>query len=148
MAHPSNDPRWPRIVARDKQADGQFVYSVATTGVYCRPSCASRTANPKNVAFHPSAAEARAAGFRPCRRCNPDGLSAEAENAFIVAKACRAIEASDGPPSLAVLAGAAELSPSYFHRLFKAQTGVTPHAYMPHATGRSGCVQGSAGRRA
>ena len=129
MAHSFDDPRWSRVMARDKRADGQFFYSVATTGVYCRPSCASRTANPKNVAFHASAEAARAAGFRPCRRCNPDGLSAEAENAIIVAKSCRVIEASDTPPLLAALAEAAELSPSYFQRLFKAQTGVTPHAY-------------------
>ncbi len=129
MSNPADDPRWPRVAARDKTADGLFWYAVATTGVYCRPSCASRAAHPRNVSFHATAADARAAGFRPCRRCNPDGLSAEAGNALIVAKACRAIEAADRLPSLAALAEAADLSASYFHRLFKAQTGVTPRAY-------------------
>ncbi|WP_149196283.1 bifunctional DNA-binding transcriptional regulator/O6-methylguanine-DNA methyltransferase Ada [Luteimonas suaedae] len=123
------DPRWARIVARDRSADGQFWYSVATTGVYCRPSCPSRTANPGNVAIHDTLEAARATGFRPCRRCNPEGASTEAENAAIVAKACRLIEQAERPPSLAELAGAVELSPGYFHRMFKAATGLTPRAY-------------------
>jgi len=125
----TRDPRWARIVARDKSADGKFWYSVATTGVYCRPSCASRGANPKNVAIHDTLAAAKATGFRACRRCNPDGLSAEADNAVIVAKACRMIDEADQVPALADLAKAAELSPSYFHRLFKSIAGVTPKAY-------------------
>jgi AraC family transcriptional regulator, regulatory protein of adaptative response / methylated-DNA-[protein]-cysteine methyltransferase len=78
------DPRWARVLARDRSADGQFWYSVATTGVYCRPSCPSRAANPGNVGLHGSLAEAKATGFRPCKRCNPDGPSADVENAAIV----------------------------------------------------------------
>jgi AraC family transcriptional regulator of adaptative response/methylated-DNA-[protein]-cysteine methyltransferase len=117
------------VLARDRAADGQFWYSVATTGVYCRPSCPSRTANPRNVALHASLAEAKATGFRPCKRCNPDGLSTEIANAAIIAKACRLIEASEEVPSLTALAQAASLSASYFHRLFKSVTGVTPKDY-------------------
>src|SRR6185437_10589216 len=71
----ADDPRWARIVARDKIADGCFWYSVATTGIYCRPSCPSRTANPRNVQLHETLAAAKATGFRPCKRCNPDGIS-------------------------------------------------------------------------
>ncbi|HJU25373.1 MAG TPA: methylated-DNA--[protein]-cysteine S-methyltransferase [Rhodanobacteraceae bacterium] len=66
------DPRWQRVLARDASADGEFFYSVASTGVYCRPSCASRRAKPEHVAFHASAADAERAGFRPCKRCRPD----------------------------------------------------------------------------
>lgn len=128
-ADAASDPRWARVVARDRAADGAFWYSVATTGVYCRPSCASRTANPRNVGFHATVEAAESAGFRACRRCNPRGLSAAAENAAIVAKACRLIDAADAPPPLAALAAAADLSAPYFHRLFKAVTGVTPRAY-------------------
>jgi AraC family transcriptional regulator, regulatory protein of adaptative response / methylated-DNA-[protein]-cysteine methyltransferase len=124
-----DDERWARVVARDKSADGTFWYSVATTGVYCRPSCASRRANPENVRLHATPAEARAAGFRPCRRCNPDGLSVEAENTSLIAKACRMIEEAEQAPPLADLAKAVELSPAYFHRLFKRLTGLTPKAY-------------------
>jgi AraC family transcriptional regulator of adaptative response/methylated-DNA-[protein]-cysteine methyltransferase len=120
------DPRWARVLARDRSADGQFWYSVATTGVYCRPSCPSRAANPRNVGLHGSLAEAKATGFRPCKRCNPDGPSADVENAAIVAKACRLIEESEEVPSLTGLAKAANLSTGYFHRLFKSVTGLTP----------------------
>src|ERR1700754_606018 len=123
------DPRWLRILQRDRTADGKFWYSVATTGVYCRPSCPSRTANPKNVQLHDSLESAKATGFRPCRRCNPDGLSIEAENAAIVVKACRLIEEREEQPSLDQLADAVCLSPSYFHRMFKAATGLTPKDY-------------------
>jgi AraC family transcriptional regulator of adaptative response/methylated-DNA-[protein]-cysteine methyltransferase len=125
----ADDPRWAQLVARDKSADGQFWYSVSTTGVYCRPSCASRTANPDNVQLHASLQSAKATGFRPCRRCNPDGLSLLAENASLVAKACRFIENSEEAPSLEAIAKAVGLSPGYFHRVFKAATGLTPKSY-------------------
>ena len=125
----ADDPRWARIVARDKMADGRLWYSVATTGVYCRPSCPSRLANPKNVQLHESLESARATGFRPCQRCRPDGPSIESENAALIAKACRIIEESEEEPSLTELASAICRSPSYFHRVFKAVTGLTPKDY-------------------
>ena len=125
----ADDPRWARIVARDKTADGCFWYSVATTGIYCRPSCPSRTANRKNVQLHDTLAAAKTTGFRPCKRCNPDGISIEGENAAIIAQACRLIEESEEEPSLNDLAEAVGRSPSYFHRMFKAITGLTPKDY-------------------
>src|SRR5712691_5972056 len=125
----ADDPRWARIVARDRTADGRFWYSVMSTGVYCRPSCPSRTANPRNVQLHDTLDAAKATGFRPCRRCNPDGPSLDCENAAIVAKACRLIEQSEEEPSLTELAEAVGRSASYFHRLFKAATGLTPKDY-------------------
>lgn len=125
----ANDPRWARIVARDKNADGSFWYSVLTTGVYCRPSCPSRTANPKNVRLHATLAEAKATGFRPCKRCNPDGGSANDVVASLVAKACRLIESSEEELPLNTLAASVGRSPSHFHRLFKATTGLTPKEY-------------------
>src|SRR6202162_1159766 len=125
----ADDPRWARIVARDKTADGHLWYSVVTTGVYCRPSCPSRAANAKNVQLHDSLAGAKATGFRPCKRCNPDGLSIEAENAALAAKACRIIQETEQELSLEELAGTIGRSPSYFHRMFKAATGVTPKDY-------------------
>jgi AraC family transcriptional regulator of adaptative response/methylated-DNA-[protein]-cysteine methyltransferase len=124
-------------VARDRRSDGTFYYSVDTTGVYCRPSCASRRANPKNVRFHRTTADAERAGFRPCRRCQPDRLPLEQRHAEKVAEICRAIEATDETPSLADLSRRAGLSPYHFHRVFKAITGVTPRAYAAaHRTKR------------
>jgi AraC family transcriptional regulator, regulatory protein of adaptative response / methylated-DNA-[protein]-cysteine methyltransferase len=125
----AEDPRWARVVARDKSADGYFWYSVLTTGVYCRPPCPSRTASPKNVQLHDTLESARATGFRPCKRCNPEGLSLETEKAGLVAKACRIIEESEEEPSLEELAKAVGRSTSYFHRVFKATTGLTPKDY-------------------
>jgi AraC family transcriptional regulator of adaptative response/methylated-DNA-[protein]-cysteine methyltransferase len=138
------DPRWACVAARDRFADGTFWYSVATTGIYCRPSCPSRTANPKNVRFHDSIAEAEAAGFRPCKRCKPDQSSLDDQNAKVVEHICRLIEQAEEIPPLGELAGAAGLSPGYFHRVFKAVTGVTPKAYG--AAHRAGKVRDELGR--
>jgi AraC family transcriptional regulator, regulatory protein of adaptative response / methylated-DNA-[protein]-cysteine methyltransferase len=123
------DPRWSAVVARDRRQDGKFFYSVITTGVYCRPSCGSRRANPDNVAFHATTAQAEAAGFRPCKRCRPNQQPLEAEHAAKVARACRIIESAEEPPTLAMLAKESGLSLYHFHRLFKAVTGVTPKEY-------------------
>ena len=123
------DPRWARVLARDRTADGVFWYSVATTGVYCRPSCPSRAANPKNAQLHDRLEDARATGFRPCKRCHPDAPSIDAENAAIVSRACRLIEESEQEPSLNALAKAVGRSAGYFHRSFKAATGLTPKDY-------------------
>jgi AraC family transcriptional regulator of adaptative response/methylated-DNA-[protein]-cysteine methyltransferase len=123
------DPRWSALLARDPGADGAFFYSVRTTGVYCRPSCAARRPRPENVRFHTTQAEAERAGFRACRRCRPDGVPPATEQAALVARACRAMEAAETPPGLAELAAEAGLSPWHFHRVFKLATGLTPRAY-------------------
>jgi AraC family transcriptional regulator of adaptative response/methylated-DNA-[protein]-cysteine methyltransferase len=133
----ARDPRWARVLARDRSADGQFWYSVATTGIYCRPSCPSRTANPENVTLHDTLELARATGCRACLRCRPDGPSNEEAGASTIAKACRLIEQSADLLTLDDLARAVELSPGHFHRLFKAATGLTPKGYaVAHRAGR------------
>jgi len=117
------------VRARDASADGAFVYSVATTGVYCRPSCASRHARPENVAFHASPAAAERAGFRPCKRCEPREAPLAERRATLVAELCRLIESSEVTPTLTELARHAQASEFHVHRIFKAATGVTPRAY-------------------
>jgi len=124
-----SDPRWAAVVERDARADGRFFYSVATTGVYCRPSCGSRVAKPENVAFHETAADAERAGFRACRRCKPDHIALAGERAAAVTTVCRLIESADAVPTLGQLALRAGLSAGHLHRVFKAVTGVTPRAY-------------------
>ncbi len=123
------DPRWHSVLTRDAGADGSFVYAVRTTGVYCRPSCSSRTAKPANITFFDVPAEAVAAGFRACRRCNPDGRSPAQANAELIAATCRLIEASTQPPKLEDLAARVGMSPYHLHRQFKAVTGLTPRAW-------------------
>ncbi len=122
--------RWAAVLARDKTLDGTFYYSVATTGVYCRPSCAARRPKREHVRFHATCADAEAAGFRPCKRCKPGAPASYEEHAAKVARACRLIEDADVAPKLADLAREAGLSPYHFHRIFKATTGVTPKAYV------------------
>lgn len=124
-----SDPRWAAVAARDARCDGQFYYSVRTTGVYCRPSCASRIARPENVAFHDTAADAERAGFRPCRRCRPDGPTLPQQHARMVADLCLYIAGAEGVPTLADLAQRAGMSAYHLHRVFKGVTGLTPRAY-------------------
>ncbi len=123
------DPRWASVLARSPAADGSFFYSVRTTGVYCRPSCAARLARPENVEFHVTRQQAEQAGFRPCRRCKPDQPSLSEQHAVIVTEACRLIETSEGVPSLETLATHAGMSVFHFHRIFKATMGLTPREY-------------------
>ena len=120
---------WAAVLRRDRRADGVFYYSVRTTGVYCRPSCAARQARRDNVRFHATPADAEQAGFRACKRCHPDRHESTDARAAAVARACRLIETADEAPTLERLADAAGLSPYHFHRLFKATTGLTPKAY-------------------
>src|SRR5258705_230329 len=124
----SNDAaRWNAVKHRDPSAN--FYYSVATTGVYCRPACAARLPRRQNVAFHATCADAERAGFRPCKRCQPNEKSLHERQSLAVAKACRAIEAADEMPNLDALAKAAGMSRFHFQRVFKAHVGVTPKAY-------------------
>jgi len=124
-----NDPRWISIVNRDASDDGKFYYSVKSTGVYCRPSCAARLARPENVQYHLTCEDAEKAGFRPCKRCKPDQPAATKQNARKIAEACRLIEQSEETPSLDEMAEQAGLSVYHFHRTFKAITGLTPKEY-------------------
>lgn len=121
--------RWAAVQRRDPAFDGVFYYSVRTTGVFCRPSCAARAALRKNVAFHASRRDAEAAGFRPCLRCRPDLPPLAVRQGAAVVQACALIDASDGQPDLATLAAASGMSKFHFHRVFKAHTGITPQAY-------------------
>ena len=125
----SADPRWAAVVKRDREADGQFFYSVRTTGVYCRPSCGARLPKAENVTFHATPTEAEESGFRPCKRCRPDQPPLAEQHVARVAELCRLIENAEQVPSLGEMATHAGLSVSHLHRVFKAVTGLTPKAY-------------------
>ena len=124
-----DERRWLAVVSRDHAADGAFVYSVRTTGVYCRPNCAARQALRKNLRFFATSLDAEKAGFRPCKRCKPTEESLTARHASAVAQACRRIEEADDVPSLDDLARFVGMSSYHFHRVFKAHTGLTPKRY-------------------
>jgi AraC family transcriptional regulator of adaptative response/methylated-DNA-[protein]-cysteine methyltransferase len=117
------------VAARDPSYDGRFYYAVASTGVYCRPTCPARRPKRENVTFHETPAAAEAMGFRPCRRCKPDAPPLREQHAAKVAEACRLIEAAEEPPKLRELAARVGLSPYHFNRIFKIVLGVTPKGY-------------------
>jgi AraC family transcriptional regulator, regulatory protein of adaptative response / methylated-DNA-[protein]-cysteine methyltransferase len=124
-----DESRWQALVRRDRAGDGVFYYSVRTTGVYCRPSCPARLAKRANVRFYTTCAQAERAGFRPCKRCRPNGVSLAERQQDAVARACRLIEDADDAPNLTILADAVGMSRFHFHRVFKMFTGVTPKTY-------------------
>ena len=119
------DAAWRQLVERDSAAT--FIYAVTTTGVYCRPGCASRLPLRENARFFPAAEAARAAGFRACMRCKPDAPA----HGDPLTKVRRHIEANlDRAVSLAELGRIAGLSPFTVQRLFKKEMGVSPLAYQ------------------
>jgi AraC family transcriptional regulator of adaptative response/methylated-DNA-[protein]-cysteine methyltransferase len=137
--------RWRAVLARDRARDGEFWFAVRTTGVFCRPSCPSRTARRENVSFFDSPAAARAAGFRACLRCKPEAAAAP-PHVEAVQRACRLLDAAETPLSLGELADAAGLSRYHFARVFKAATGLTPMAYQrSRRRARLGDALGTAG---
>ncbi len=124
------DPRWEAVAKRDKSAEGQFVVAVLSTGVYCRPGCPSRLPRPENVRFFATNEEAEKAGFRPCKRCDPNSAAISERLAAAIARASALIEAADGAPDFQAIANEVGLSRHHFHRAFKEITGVTPGAYF------------------
>ena len=125
----SDEARWGALRAKNPKADGWFIYAVRTTGVYCRPNCAAKLALRQNVIFFSSTADAERAGFRPCKRCRPNGDSQQERDTQAVGQACRMIQQSEGVIRLAELAAAMGLSPFHFQRVFKKVLGVTPRQY-------------------
>ncbi|MCS6602048.1 methylated-DNA--[protein]-cysteine S-methyltransferase [Burkholderia pseudomallei] len=126
--YPTDDARWAALVARDVDADGAFCYAVKTTGVFCRPSCASRLPRRENVSFFADTGAARAAGYRPCKRCRPEGLPRELD---IVNRACAVLDAHRQDRfTLAQLSDAVHVSPFHLQRLFKRVVGVSPRQYQ------------------
>lgn len=126
----TEDERWRAVRDRDSAADGYFVFVVRTTGLYSRPSCVARSARRENVVYFATIEQARAAGYRPCRRCRPDEPDLSRQYAAAVTRACRIVEESAHPLNLDDIARKVGFSRFHFHRVFKAYTGITPHAYL------------------
>lgn len=142
------ETRWELVCARARSADGQFVYAVRTTGIYCRPSCRARRPLRDHVEFYGTPDLARAAGYRACLRCHPD-RAGSAENELVSALCARLDEHPE--TSLTELAELAQKSPSHTHRQFRRITGLTPKQYAREvraSTLRSELSQGSPVTRA
>lgn len=132
--------RWQAVQARDRNADGDFVYAVRSTGIYCRPSCPSRKPRREQVVFFPLPEAAEQKGFRECRRCHPRALPMRDARIVTVARVCREIEArihadpgievrSDTRLTLAALSSLAGMSPNQLDRAFRSAMGITPRQY-------------------
>ncbi len=132
----TTEDKWDAVRRRDAAFDGAFVFAVKTTGVYCRPSCASRAARRENISFFATPEAAERAAFRACKRCRPDRIDEPDAHVALVRRACAAIAGAETPPSVAQLAAQASLSPFHFHRVFKKVTGVTPKAYAAETRAR------------
>jgi AraC family transcriptional regulator of adaptative response/methylated-DNA-[protein]-cysteine methyltransferase len=131
----TNPTYYAALVERDRRFDGVFWYGVRTTGVYCRPACASRQPLERNVAFFGDPAAARAAGFRPCKRCRPDEAAGTTAPAWLAA-ARAALDASDERLTLDDLAARVGVSRAHLQRTFTAAFGVSPRAYAAAARER------------
>lgn len=122
------DRRWAAVAARDRTQDGEFVYAVATTGVYCKPSCASRRPLRENVAFYANPDAAEVAGYRACLRCEPRASETAVER--VIARARAYVETHlDESHTLDDVARAAGMSASHLQRTFKRIVGVSPRQY-------------------
>jgi AraC family transcriptional regulator, regulatory protein of adaptative response / methylated-DNA-[protein]-cysteine methyltransferase len=131
-----NGAMWEAIQRRDRSADGQFVYAVRSTGIYCRPSCPSRKPGRKQVLFFtlPQAAEGK--GFRPCLRCRPRTARIRDPRIESILRVCREIESriragdqSTASLTLAALGAASGMKGHQLERAFRSVIGITPRQY-------------------
>ena len=127
----SEDQCWAAVRAKDRARDGQFVFGVVTTGVFCRPSCPARLPKRENVRFFAEVADAARAGFRPCRRCRPLESKADGKSARAISASCEWIrQHAHETVTLEALAGRAGLSRFHFQRTFKSAVGITPSQFV------------------
>jgi AraC family transcriptional regulator of adaptative response/methylated-DNA-[protein]-cysteine methyltransferase len=120
---------WDAVLARDSSQDGEFFFAVASTGVYCRPSCPAKRPRRENVSFFRRPEQAEKAGFRACLRCRPKSAARNPQT-DTVKNVCRYIEQHlDEPVTLERLGAAFGQSPFHLQRTFKKALGITPRAY-------------------
>jgi len=120
--------QWQQVLERDVHADGQFFYAVKSTKIYCRPSCPSRRPAKKNVSFFPTATAAEQAGFRACKRCEPDRAipRPDPQAAVITAATDYLTEHASERTRLADLAKATGVGRLTILRGFRRVLGVSP----------------------
>src|SRR5579862_2980443 len=119
--------QWQQVMARDARQDGQFVFAVRTTGIYCRPSCPSRRPRRESVEFFANPNDAERAGYRACLRCKPTEVSSQAR---YVSRARQLLDGADGVMTLAELSKKIGLSAFHLQRIFKRATGLSPREYQ------------------
>jgi AraC family transcriptional regulator, regulatory protein of adaptative response / methylated-DNA-[protein]-cysteine methyltransferase len=131
----SNNQLWRAVVAKDARFDGQFVFAVSSTGIYCRPSCPSRRAHRERVKFFDLPEAAEQAGFRACLRCQPQRARVLDPQIELVQRVCRLLESNE-TLKLAELAAQSGISAFHLQRTFKRVMRISPRQYL--ATRRFG----------
>jgi AraC family transcriptional regulator, regulatory protein of adaptative response / methylated-DNA-[protein]-cysteine methyltransferase len=127
-SNPHNEQQWQAVLAKDARFDGQFVFAVTSTGVYCRPSCPSRRAHRERVKFFDLPEAAEQAGFRACLRCEPQRVRVVDPQIELVQRVCRLLNSSEG--GLAELAAQTGVSVFHLQRTFKRVMGISPKQYL------------------
>src|SRR5687768_3010576 len=127
-----NDQFWQAVMTRDARFDGQFVFAVSSTKVYCRPSCPSRRPRRERVSFFQMPDAAESAGFRACLRCKPRSNAAVDPQLALVQRVCQLLDASSEGETvkLAELAAQAGVSAFHLQRTFKRVMGISPRQYV------------------
>lgn len=128
----SKETMWKATVSCDSAYDGIFFYAVKTTGIFCRPSCKSKVPNGDNVSFFAHAAEAKKAGYRPCKRCRPDLKSKSYDPFEAVIEDTKEIITNNYNQKIFLNEIAKKVGVSRFHlnRVFKNRMGYTPRMYL------------------
>lgn len=125
----TDDQRWDAVIRRDPNSDGCFYFAVGTTKTYCRPDCPARRPYRQNVEFFLNVENAETAGYRPCDRCSPRGISTKMQHQIAIERACLRIMTKNAAPSLSALAAEAGMTPSHFQRVFKTFVSLSPKQY-------------------
>lgn len=118
---------WKAVETNDARFNGAFVYAVNSTGIYCKPSCASRTPKRENVAFFEDCTKAEARGFRACRRCQPKNETVSAQTKSVL-RACEILETEEAA-TLEDLSAEVGVSAAHLQKIFKEIIGVSPKKY-------------------
>lgn len=124
---PEPETCWQAVLHRDSSFDGIFYYAVRSTGIYCKPSCSSRTPRQSQVAYYSNPEAAEAAGFRACKRCQPDRSVTSMDE--LIARACARLDQAAERISLEELSHELGISPYHLQRVFKAKVGLSPRQY-------------------
>lgn len=120
---------WQAVVTKSQIMSDIFVYTVKTTGIYCRSSCSAKTPKRENVEFLQTWQEAEAQGYRACKKCHPNGESIAVRQHRQMIEACELIQANNGELGLVDLAAHFAMSHYFFQRVFKQEIGITPKQY-------------------
>lgn len=125
------DWRWRAVQAKNREFDGAFYFGVQTTGIFCRPSCSSRSPKRVNVSFFPTPNEAEKAGFRACLRCQPKNEYFPGAGATLIARAFECLQSDETEvPTIEELSVQLNVSPGHLQKTFKIVLGLSPKEVM------------------